>query len=139
MNVTFFQKGDDIKESVRNADIVVDTLSSNPTTQKILNKDFFNSMKDGSSFISVTRSEILDEDALIEALDSGKLYRACLDCGGIMVGDTSDPYYKKLLSHPKISVTPHIAYNSIKSFEMGNNVMIDNVKAFIKGEPINLV
>lgn len=139
MNVTFFKKGDNIKESVRNADVVIDTLSSNPTTEKILNKDFFNSMKEGSSFISVTRSEILDEDALIEALDSGKLHRACLDCGGIMVGDTSDQYYKKLLSHPKILVTPHIAYNSTKSFEMGNNVMIDNVEAYIKGKPINLV
>lgn len=139
MSVTFFKRGDDIKESVKNADIVIDTLSSDPTTEKILNKDFFNSMKEGSSFISVTRSEILDEDALIEALDNGKLYRACLDCGGIMVGDTSDSYYKKLLAHPKISVTPHIAYNSTKSFEMGNNVMIDNVEAFIKGNPQNIL
>jgi len=139
MNVTFFKRGDDIHQSVKDADIVVDTLSDNPTTQKILNKEFFNSMKAGSSFISVTRSEILDEDALIEVLDNGKLYRACLDCGGIMVGDTQDSYYKKLLAHPKISVTPHIAYNSTKSFEMGNNIMIDNVEAFIKGNPINLV
>jgi len=52
-----------IYQSVKGADIVVDTLSDNSTTQKILNKDFFNSMKEGSSFISVTRSEILDEDA----------------------------------------------------------------------------
>ncbi len=139
MNVTFFKKGDDIHQSVKDADIVIDTLSSNPTTQKILNKEFFDSMKKGSSFISVTRSEILDEDALIEALDSNKLYRACLDCGGILVGDTEDSYYKKLLAHPKISVTPHIAYSSEKSGLMGNDVMIDNVEAFINGNPQNIL
>ncbi|MFA6325279.1 MAG: NAD(P)-dependent oxidoreductase [Candidatus Paceibacterota bacterium] len=139
MNVSFFKKGDDLHKSVKNADIVVDTLSSNPTTYKILNKDFFNSMKDGSSFISVTRSENLDEDALIEALNTGKLNKACLDCGGALVGDTEDSYYQKLLTHPKILVTPHIAYSSEKSFEMGNNVMVENVEAYIKGKPQNVL
>jgi phosphoglycerate dehydrogenase-like enzyme len=37
MNATFFKRGDDLKGSVKNADIVIDTLSSNPTTEKILN------------------------------------------------------------------------------------------------------
>lgn len=139
MNVSFFKRGDNLYQSVKGADIVVDALSSNPETFKILNKNFFDSMKNGSSFISITRSEILDEDALIEALDRGKLYRACLDCSGVLVGDTKDSYYKKLLSHPKISVTPHIAYSSTKSIFMGNELMIDNVEAWIKGRPQNLL
>lgn len=139
MNVTFFKKDDDLHQAVKDADIVVDALSSNPTTYKILNKDFFNSMKEGSSFISITRSENLDEDALIEVLNTGRLNKACLDCGGILVGDIEDPYYQKLLTHPKILVTPHIAYSSEKSFEMGNNVMIDNVEAYIKGKPQNVL
>jgi phosphoglycerate dehydrogenase-like enzyme len=139
MNVSFFKKGDDLHQSVKNADIVVDTLSSNSTTYKILDKDFFNSMKDGSSFISVTRSENLDEDALIQALDNGKLNKACLDCGGVLVGDTEDTYYQKLLAHPKILVTPHIAYSSEKSLEMGNSVMVENVEAYVKGKPQNVL
>jgi phosphoglycerate dehydrogenase-like enzyme len=139
MNITFFKKNDNLYQSVKNADIVVDALSSNPTTYKILNKEFFNSMKDGSSFISVTRSENLDEDALIEALNSNKLHHACLDCAGVLVGDTEDPYYQKLLAHHKIFVTPHIAYSSVKSSLMGNDVMIDNVEAWIKGNPQNIL
>lgn len=139
MNIIFFKKGDNLYESVKNADVVVDTLSNNPTTYKILNKNFFNSMKDKSSFISITRPENLDEDALIEALAKGKLYRTCLDCAGILVGDTNDLYYQKLLAHPKISITPHIAYSSIKSSEMGNDIMIDNVEAYIKGKPQNIL
>jgi phosphoglycerate dehydrogenase-like enzyme len=139
MNVSFFKRGDDLYKSVKNADVVVDTLSSNPTTHKLLDEKFFNSMKQNSYFVSVTRSEIVDEDALIRALDAGKLADAASDLGGILVGDTEDPLYKKLLSHPKILVTPHIAYNSEKSRRTGADIMIDNVEAWINGKPQNVV
>ena len=69
MNVTFFKRGDDLFESVKNADYVVDALSSNPTTNKLLNKEFFLSLKQGSFFITVTGPEIYDVDVMIEALD----------------------------------------------------------------------
>ena len=96
-------------------------------------------MKSGSSFISVTRSDILDEDALLESLDNKHLDRACLDCGGILVGDTDDPYYQKLLAHPRVFVTPHIAYRTEMSSKMGNDIMIDNVEAWIKRAPQNVL
>lgn len=139
MSVTIFKRGDNLKQSVQNADIVVDTLSSNSSTQKLLNSNFFGSMKQGSYFVTVTRSEIVDEDALIDALDNGHLAGVASDCGGILVGDTDDPLYQKLLNHPKVLVTPHIAYNSEKSRRTGADIMIDNVEAFIKGKPQNIV
>ena len=45
MSVTIFKRGDNLEQSVQNADVVVDTLSSNPSTQKLLNSKFFASMK----------------------------------------------------------------------------------------------
>jgi phosphoglycerate dehydrogenase-like enzyme len=139
MNVTLFKRGDNLYDSVKSADVVVDALSDNSSTQKILNDKFFSSMKKGSSFVSITRSEIIDEDALIHSLDEGNLDRAFLDCGGILVGDTDDSYYQKLRKHPRILVTPHIAYSSEMSSKMGNDVMIDNVDAWINGTPQNLL
>ena len=139
MRVTIFKRGDNLEQSVQNADVVVDTLSSNPSTQKLLNGSFFASMKQGSYFITVTRSEIVDEDALIDALDRGHLAGAASDCGGILVGDTDDPLYQKMLNHPKVLVTPHIAYNSEKSRKTGADIMIDNVETYIKGKPQNVV
>ena len=96
-------------------------------------------MKQYSYFVTVTRSEIVDEDALIDALDNGHLAGAASDCGGILVGDTDDPLYQKMLNHPKVLVTPHIAYNSEKSRKTGADIMIDNVEAYIKGKPQNVV
>jgi glycerate dehydrogenase len=139
MNVTIFKRGDDLYGSVKNADVVVDTLSENYSTKKILDQKFFSAMKKGGSFISVTRANILDEDALISALDNGDLGRAFLDCASVLVGDTEDSYYQKLLKHPNIFVTPHIAYSSEMSSRMGNDVMIDNVEAWINGAPQNIL
>lgn len=139
MNVTVFRRGENLFDLVKNADVVIDALSDNPSTKKILDQNFFNAMKEGSSFISVTRSDILDENALLKSLDDKHLDRAFLDCASIPVGDADDKYYQKLRKHPRVFVTPHVAYNSEMSNEMGNDVMIDNVEAWIKGSPRNIL
>lgn len=139
MEVTYFKRGDDLYASVKNADVVVDTLSSNPSTKKLLDDKFFQSLKQGSFFVSVTRSEITDEDAMLRALDEGRLAGAATDCGGILVGDTDDPLYQKLLNHPKVLATPHVSYSSEMSRKMGADIMIDNVEAWINGNPQNVL
>jgi|SRR3989344_9508886 len=139
MNVNYFSRADDLYTSVKDADVVVDVLSSNPTTKGLLDGKFFDAMKQGSYFVSVTRSEILDENAMLAALDNSKLKGAALDCSGILVGDTDDPNYKKLLAHPKVYVTPHTAYNTFMSTQTGAKIMVENVEAYIKGKPQNVV
>lgn len=139
MNVKLLKRGDNLQRFIKDADVVVDTLSTNPSTRGLLNDSFFQSMKQGSYFITVTGPEIVDYDAMLRALDEGILAAAASDCGSILVGDTDNPLYKKLLKHPKVLVTPHISYNSQKSMEIGANIMIDNVEAWIKGKPQNIV
>jgi len=139
MHVTFFKRGDDLQASVKHADFVVDTLSSNDTTQGLLDGDFFAAMKEGSHFVTVSGSSVVDIDALLNVLDQGHIAGAASDCGKILVGDTEDPYYVKLLNHEKVLVTPHIAYNTALSMKTGNDIMISNVEAWINGSPQNIV
>ncbi len=139
MEVCYFARGDNLLDLVRDADVVVDTLSSNSTTTNILDKEFFAAVKHGSYFVSVTRSENMDQGALIESIDSGRIAGAAMDCAGILVGDTDDAYYQKFLRHPKIVVTPHVSYNTQLSMQNGATIMIDNVEAFIRGKPQNVV
>ncbi len=139
MNVHYFQRGADLYKSIKNADYVVNTLSSNPHTKGLLNDTFFAVMKDGSYFVDVTRSEIVDTAAMLKALDDNKLAGVASDCGGILVGDTDDPLYQKLLRHPNVYVTPHISYNTSLSMKIGSDIMIDNVEAWLKGEPQNVL
>ena len=76
---------------------------------------------------------------MLGALDKGILAGVAHDAGGIKVGDTADPFYQKLLKHPKVLVTPHIAYNTDVRARVSYDMMIDNVEAWIKGKPINLL
>lgn len=137
--VRIFKRDDDLCQSVRDADLVIDTLGSNSLTTKLLDSRFFSAMKVGSSFITVSRQEIVDENALFAALDNGHISQAFSDCGASLGADTSDPYYRTLIAHPKITATPHIAFNSQMSHVLGNDVMIDNVDAWIQGKPQNLL
>lgn len=139
MDVIYFRRGDDLIKCARDADVLINVLSLNATSIGILNNKFFNSLKKGVFFVSVTSSEIFDTDAMIKALDDGKLAGVACDAGGIQVGNVYDTYYKKLSCHPKILITPHIAYNTDVTNHMGNNIMIDNIEAWIKDQPINLV
>jgi len=138
--VEFFNKDDDLLKSVSGADIVVNSLSSNPTTLGLLNKEFFANMKKGSYFVSITAEDIIDDDALIAALDSGQLAGAAIDFGNtVLVGDTENPVYVRMMKHPKILATPHIAYSAEKSILVGNDVAIDNIEAWLDGRPQNVV
>jgi phosphoglycerate dehydrogenase-like enzyme len=64
---------------------------------------------------------------------------AAIDAGGVQVGNYNDPYYQKLINHPKILATPHIAYNTDITARVANDMMIDNIEAWIKGTPKNLI
>lgn len=69
----------------------------------ILGKEEIAKLKDGVRLVNTSRGGLIDEDALIEALDSGKVAAAALDVF------TEEPCKnEKLLNHPKISLTPHI-------------------------------
>lgn len=139
MNVKFFLRGDDLINSIKDADIVVDALSLNESTKGLLDRSFFNSFKKGSYFITVTSSEIYDEKAMFEALDKGKLTGIASDCGSIQFGDVHNESYIKYAKHSKVLATPHIAHNTDVTDRVGNQMMIDNIEAYIKGDLINLI
>ena len=69
----------------------------------IIGSNEFNKMKTGAKIVNAARGGVIDEDALLAALESGKLAAAALD---VFVGEPSPR--KDLLSHQKISLTPHI-------------------------------
>ncbi|MFA5023541.1 MAG: 2-hydroxyacid dehydrogenase [Patescibacteria group bacterium] len=139
MKVKYFKRGDDLIKSIKKADVVVNTLSLNPSTVGLLNKNFFNSFKPGSYFITVTSEKIYDLEELLEALDKNILAGLANDCGSSGFADVSDPFYVRLAKHPKVLATPHIAHHTDVTARNGNKIMIDNIEAYLKGEPINLI
>ena len=139
MNVTYFKRGDNLLEKTKNADVIINCLSSERDTNNLLDKNFFFSLKRSSYFITFTKKEIYDADAMIEALDKNILSGVADDCASEIVGDIYNNYYQKLLKHKKILVTPHIAWSADSSIFNGNEMVIDNIEAWIKGCPQNLI
>ncbi|MBS3165549.1 hydroxyacid dehydrogenase [Candidatus Woesearchaeota archaeon] len=139
MNVTFFKRRDNLLKLVKDADVIANCLSTNESSISLLDKKFFSSLKRGSFFISIARTQTYDVNALKEALDKGILIGAADDASGAEVGNVNDPQYRMLLNHPKIMVTPHIAWNSNIEIGKSNDMMIDNIEAWIKKKPINLI
>ncbi len=73
----------------------------------VIGREEFAKMKDGAVLINAARGGTVDEDALIEALDSGKLRGAGVD---VYVGEPNPK--PELINHPKTSVTPHLGASS---------------------------
>ncbi len=139
MSVDFFRREDCLLEKTKDCNVVVNVLSGNQTTYGLLNKDYFNSFNGKTFFITVTSSKIYDSEAMISALDQNKLLGVADDCGSVRpAGNYEDPYYKKLVAHPKILATPHISYQSDVTTKISNDMVIDNIEAWLKGKPINV-
>ncbi len=109
----------------------------NADTQKMMNRDAFARMKPGSFFINTARGGLVDEAALVEALESGHLGGAGLD---VMTVEPPAPDSPLLAcSHPNLVITPHSAWASRESRQRIVDIMQANLEAFIEGAPINRV
>jgi D-2-hydroxyacid dehydrogenase (NADP+) len=131
MEVSYFERHDDLYDRVKDADVVVDTLSFNTETSGMLDQKFFAALKPEAIFITVSIGDVVDTQAMLAALDKGQLAFAASDSASIIMGDTTDPIYKKLQAHPKVLTTPHVAYNTDVTHKISNDMMIDNVQDYL--------
>lgn len=139
MKVAYFKRGDNLLKSIQDADFMVNCLAYNQETNGMLGKEFFKSLKSNSFFISITDTEIYDVNALIDAVDSGHLAGAAIDPADIGIFNPKGDVYLRLKQHSRIITTPHIAFHTDMTIRVANDIMIDNVEAWVKNKPINLV
>ena len=98
--------GDDqIDSSLMDADIVVLLLPDTPLTQNILNQHTLNLLKRGAFVLNPGRGPLIDDDALLAALDSGQIEHATLDVFRIEPLPQNHQYW----SNNKVTVIPHKA------------------------------
>ena len=137
--VDYFVRGDDLIAKVSDADMVINSLNCNSSTKNLLNEKFFMSLKKGAYFVSYVRYYTYDVDGLIKAIDKGVVAGAAIDCDPEQVFDTTNTFYQKVLSNPKILVTPHIAFSSKFASANGREFAVQNIEAFVAGKPIRIL
>ena len=117
------------------SDIVTVHCPLNDSSYRMINADAIAKMKDGAIFINTARGGVMDEQAVAQALKSGKLSYA-----GIDVLDT-EPMARDcpLCGIENCIITPHIAWAPMETRIRLMGIVCDNIRAFLGGKPINVV
>lgn len=106
-----------------------------PETEGLINKENIKKMKDGVILINNSRGQLVVEQDLAEALNSGKIYAAGLDVVSTEPIKGDNP----LLKAKNCLITPHISWAAQASRQRIMDITVDNIKAFVEGNPINVV
>ncbi|WFS04205.1 2-hydroxyacid dehydrogenase [Rhizobium tumorigenes] len=132
--VACFHGEDQLDAFLARTDILICLLPLTPETRGLLDASLFSKLPAGASLIHAGRGPQLDQQALIDALDSGHLSGAVLDVTDPEPLPASDPLWQ----HPKIILTPHIA--SVTQPETAAKAVIANIRRHEAGQyPIGLV
>jgi glyoxylate/hydroxypyruvate reductase A len=115
---------------LRQCDILICLLPLTPATRGILDRRVFCALPRGAALINVGRGGHLDQQALLDALNSGDLSAAILDVCEPEPLPESHPFWR----HPRILLTPHIA--SMTQPETAALAVIDNLRRHQRGEPL---
>ena len=119
-------------EVLREADFLSVHLARTPETLGLLGSDEFAMMKRGAVLVNTARGGIVDEIALTEALESGRLAAAGLD----VFGEEPLPRDHPLLRAPRTVLTPHIGSASVATRGEMVALAIANLEAGLRGEPL---
>lgn len=117
-------------EAIARADYLVMLLPATPETAGIMSRERFARMKDGAFFINVGRGVTVDTDALVEALQSGKLSGAALDALDPEPLPPGHPLWKM----DNVLISPHMSAETPRYMDRAFQVFADNVPYFLRGE-----
>ncbi len=106
-----------------------------PSTEGIINKDNIAKMKDGVILINNSRGQLVVEQDLADALDSGKIFAAAVDVV------STEPIMKDnpLLKAKNCLITPHISWAAKEARQRIMDITVENIRSYAEGAPKNVV
>lgn len=120
-----------LNELYSSADVISLHASLNQTTRQLINRESLRQMKDGVILINSARGELIDEDALLEALDAGKVAGAGLDV--FCQEPSPNP---QLVRHPHVIATPHIAASTQEAQEQVGVDIAEQIISYLQNGQI---
>lgn len=123
------------EELLKTSDVISLNLSLNEKTKGIIGRKEFGLMKDGVVLVNTARGKLIDEGALVEALESGKVWSAGLD-----VYEEEPVIHPGLLKSDKVVLLPHIGTATLETQKAMELLVLDNIKSALeKGKLITQV
>jgi phosphoglycerate dehydrogenase-like enzyme len=111
---------------------VVVTAPATPETRHLIGAEAFAAMRDGTMLVNVARGSLVDESALLDALESGRISWAALD-----VFETEPlPAHSPFWTHPRVLVTGHSSPSVDRYMDDVFELLLDNLQRWVSGEPL---
>lgn len=126
---------EDLPTLLATSDVITLHCPLTDDTRHLINRDTIRQMKPTAILINTGRGPLVDDEALAEALTEGRLRAYCADVMTEEPPKSNNP----LLHAPGAYITPHIAWATREARTRLVKTAIDNVRAFVKGQPKNVV
>ncbi len=110
-------------------------LPLTPETKYLFNAEMFDAMKPGAFLVNVSRGDLMDENALVQAVKSGKVGGAVLD----VFSQEPLPPESPLWTLPEVIITPHTSGASTHLLDDAVDLFIENLKRYQEGLPLHNV
>lgn len=132
--ITCLSGADGLREALARAEILVTILPNTPDTTNLLNAETLALLPRGATLLNPGRGNLIDDAALLAALDAGQIGHATLDVFRVEPLPADHPYW----AHPRVTVTPHIAAETRPA--SAARLIAENIRRFEAGEaPLHLV
>jgi len=128
--IACFHGDDGLRDVLHRAEIVVTLLPATPETENTLNAERLSWLPKGAAIINPGRGTLIDDDALLAALETGQVSQATLDVFRVEPLPSRHPYW----AHPRVTVTPHIAADTRP--ETAAHVVVENARRLLANEPL---
>lgn len=124
-----------LEELLKNSDYVSMHCPLTESTKHMINKESLSLMKPSAFIINTSRGALIDEAALIEALENGTIAGAGLDVQETEPPEEASPLY----TMDQILLTPHMGWKGLETRQRLVSILADNIKQFMEGNSINVV
>jgi len=121
-----------LKGMLKDCDFVVLTLPLTPETKHLFSTEMFDAMKPGAYLVNVSRGDLIDENALAQAVRAGKVGGAVLD----VFSSEPLPAESPLWSLPEVIITPHISGASTHLVDDVVDLFVENLKRYQENQPL---
>jgi D-3-phosphoglycerate dehydrogenase len=127
-----------LDELVAMSDIVSVHVPATPETESMFDARLLGRMKEGAILLNTSRGDVVDEAALVDALDARGL-RAGLDVYPDEPGSGTSEWSSKLAQHPNVVGTHHIGASTAQAQAAVAAGVVEVIEAFVRGEIVNCV
>jgi phosphoglycerate dehydrogenase-like enzyme len=134
-SVDFFYGPEDLPQVAKEVDYLILVAPSTPETLKIVGTKVLSSMKPTAFLINIARGELVDEEALIQALETGEIAGAALDALSMEPLPKDHPLWRTR----NVIITPHVGGMSDIYREQVMPIIEENLRRFLRGERRNLI